>query len=57
MGSATTVVNRDTKLYSVGVVVIHHAPTDNSYTNRLPQDHRSPKNISKRVNFNLCRKP
>ena len=31
MGSATTVANRDTKQQSVGVVVNHHTPTDNSF--------------------------
>ena len=49
--------NRDTKLQSVGVAVKHHAPTNNSHTTRLPQDHRSPKKISKKINFSLCRVP
>ena len=57
VGSATTVANRDTKLQSVGVAVKHHAPTDDSHANRLPQNHRSPKKISKNLNFNLCRVP
>ena len=57
MGSATTVANRDTKLQSVGVVVKHHTPTNDSHINRLPQDHRSPKKISKKDNFSLCRVP
>ena len=57
VGSATTVANRDTKLQSVGVAVKHHAPTDDSHTNRLPQDHRSHKKINKKVNFSLCRVP
>ena len=57
MGSATTVANRDTKLQSVGVVVKHHAPTDDSLTNRPSQDHRSPKKIGKKLNFNQCRVP
>ena len=57
MGSATTVANKDTKLQSVGVAVKHHAPTDDSHTNRLPQDHRSPKKTSKKLNFSLCKVP
>ena len=57
VGSATTVANRDTKLQSVGVAVKHHAPTEASCTNRLPQDHRSPKKINKKDNFSLCRVP
>ena len=55
VGSATTVVNRGTKLQSVGVVVKHHAPTEDSHINKLPQDHRSLRKINKKVNFNLCR--
>ena len=55
MGSATTVANRDTKLQSVGVVVKHHAPTNDSHTSRLPQDYRSHKKINKKVNFSLCK--
>ena len=57
VGGAKTVANRDTKLQSVGVVVKHHTPTDDNHTNRLPQDHRSPKKINKKLNFNLCRFP
>ena len=57
VGSATTMANRDTKLQSVGVVVKHHAPTDDSHTNRLTRDHRSPKKISKKDNFSLCKVP
>ena len=55
VGSATTAANGDTKLQSVGVVAKYHAPTDDSHTSRLPQDHRSPKKISKKDNFSLCR--
>ena len=57
VGSATTVANRYTKLQSVGVVVKHHDPTDNSHTNRLLQDYRSHKKINKKVTFSLCRVP
>ena len=55
MGSATTVANRDTKLQSVGVALKNHTPTDDSQTSRLPQDHRSLKKISIKVNFSLCK--
>ena len=55
MGSATTVTNRDIKQQIVGVVVKHHAPTNDRHTSRLPKDHRSPKKINKKVNFSLCR--
>ena len=34
VGSATTVVNKGIKLQSVGVVVRHHAPTEDQYTSR-----------------------
>ena len=57
MGSATTVANRDTKLKSIRVAVKHHTPTNDSHTSRLPQDHRSSKKISKKVNFSPCRVP
>ena len=57
MGTTTIVANRDTKLQSVGLVVKYHAPTKDSHTNRLPQDHKSPKKISKKLNFSLCRVP
>ena len=55
VGSATTVVNRGIKLQSVGVVVRHHAPTDDHYTSKLPQDHRSLRKKSKKVSFYLCK--
>ena len=55
MGSATTVANRDIKLQSIGVAVKHHAPTNDSHTSRLTQDHRSHKKINKKTNFSLCR--
>ena len=57
VGSATPVANRDPKLQSVGVVVKHHAPTEDSHTSRLPQEYKSPKKINKKVNFSLCRVP
>ena len=57
MGSATTVANRDIKLQSVVVAVKHYAPTDDSHTNRLFQNHRSHKKINKKVNFSLDRAP
>ena len=47
VGSATTVANRDTKLQSVAMAVKYHAPTDDSHTSRLPQDHKSHKKINK----------
>ena len=37
VGSATTVANRDTKLQSIGVVVKHHALTDNSISIDYPK--------------------
>ena len=55
MGSATTVVNRGTKLQSVGVVVKHHALTEDSPNNRLLQDYRNLKKINKKDNFKLSR--
>ena len=55
MGSATTVVNRVTKLQSLGVTVRQHAPTEDSHTSRPIQDHRSPKKKNKKDNFNLYR--
>ena len=54
MGSATTVVNRGTKLQSVGVAVRHHAPTGDHYISRPIQDYRSPKKINKKDSFSLC---
>ena len=55
MGSASTVVNRGIKLQSVGVAVRHHAPTEDSPTSRLLQDHISLKKINKKDNFHLCK--
>ena len=57
MESTTTVANRDTKLQSVGVEVKNHAIIDDNHTSRLPQDHRSPKKINKKIYFSLLRVP
>ena len=46
-GSATTVEDRSIKLQSVGVAIMHQAPTEDNYTSRPIQDHRSLKKKKK----------
>ena len=37
------------ELQSVGVTIRHHAPTEDSHTSRLLQDHRASKNTKKTI--------
>ena len=55
MGSATIVANRDIRQQSVGVVVKHHAPTDNYFTTRQHQGRISSKKINKKTSLILYR--
>ena len=49
VGSAKTVVKRDIKQQSVGVVVKHHAPTNTRPTSRQLQDKRIIKKINRKL--------
>ena len=51
MGIATTVASRVIKLQSVWVVVRHHAPTEDNYSNRPIQDQKSLRKINKKLNL------
>ena len=53
MGSVRTVLSRDIRLQSVGVVVKHHALTDACHTNNQHQNKINSKSKSRKTSFNL----